>query len=153
MTSPAAQPPAAAAPTAQSGTGSFRLYRHVVIGLVIALIAPFTGLAWPFAILMGIVIGKDDVERRRGIAQSRGTTFVRLLAVTGAVLAMAFFGAVIGGLIAIPIVVLSALSERAAADAQPIDRIVARLILLLLPILAYVLIVAVGGSVNVRLGV
>jgi ABC-type phosphate/phosphonate transport system permease subunit len=77
---------------------------------------------------------------------------VRLLAVTGAVLAMAFFGAIIGGLIAVPIAVLSALSERAAADAEPIDRVIARLILLLMPILTYVAILAAGGSVNVRVG-
>jgi len=151
VTSPVSQQPAAAA-TATSASSSFHLYRHIIIGLVIALIAPFTGLAWPFAILLGIVIGQDDVDRQRGVARSRGTTIVRLLAVTGAVLAMAFFGAIIGGLIAIPIVVLSALSERAAADAEPIDRVVARLILLALPILAYVLIVAAGGSVNVHVG-
>jgi hypothetical protein len=151
VTSPLIQPPAAAT-SASTTNGSFRLYRHVVIGIVIALIAPFTGLAWPFAILLGIVIGQDDNDRRRGVARSAGTTVVRLLAVTGAVLAMAFFGVVIGGVIAIPIVILSALSERAAADAEPIDRVIARLILLLMPILAYVVLIAAGGSVNVRVG-
>jgi ABC-type phosphate/phosphonate transport system permease subunit len=152
VTSPITQPPVAATSTAQPETGKFRLHRHAVIGLLVALIAPFTGLAWPFAILLGIVIGQDDADRRHGVTRSKLTTFVRLLAVTGAVLAMAFFGAIIGGLIAVPIAVLSALSERAAADAEPIDRVIARLILLLMPILTYVAILAAGGSVNVRVG-
>lgn len=135
-----------------SKTGSFRLYRHIVIGLAIAVIAPFTALAWPFAILLGIVIGQDNVNRARGIHRSSATTLVRVLAVTGGVLAMFFFGAIIGGLIALPIVVLAAFSERAAADAEPVDRIVARLILVILPVLAYVAIIALGGSVNIRFG-
>src|SRR5262245_7216809 len=145
--------PEAASDSSAGRTSTFRLYRHVVIGAVIAVIAPFTALAWPFAILLGIVIAQDDIDRRHGIARSAGTTIVRVLAVTGAVLAMAFFGAIIGGLIAVPIVLLSALSERAAADADPTDRIVARLILFLLPILVYVAIIATGGSVNIRFGV
>lgn len=135
-----------------SGTGSFRLYRHVVIGLAVALIAPFTALAWPFAIVLGIVIGQDDVDRRRQIQRSAATTIVRVLAVTGGILAMVFFGAIIGGLIALPIVALSALSERAAADAEPADRIVARLVILIVPILAYVALLALGVSVNIRIG-
>jgi hypothetical protein len=152
MTSSSTQPPVSAAAPARAEAGTFRLYRHLVIGLVIALIAPFTGLAWPFAILLGIVVAQDDIDRRRGLARSAGTTVVRVLAVTGAVLAMMFFGAFIGGLIAFPIAALSALSERAAADADPTDRIVARLIIVVMPILAYLAIVATGGSVNIRFG-
>ena len=135
-----------------SRAGSFRLYRHIVIGLAIAIIAPFTALAWPFAILLGIVIGQDNVDRARNIRRSSGTTVVRVLAVTGGVLAMFFFGAFIGGFIALPIVVLAAFSERAAADADPVDRIVARLILVVLPVIAYVALIALGASVNIRFG-
>jgi hypothetical protein len=135
-----------------TGTGSFRLYRHVVFGLAIALIAPFTALAWPFAIVLGIVIGQDDVDRRRQIQRSAATTILRVLAVTGGILAMLFVGAIVGGLIALPIVALSVLSERAAADAEPADRIVARLIILILPILAYVALLALGVSISIRVG-
>jgi len=133
-------------------TGSFRLYRHIVIGLAIAVIAPFTALAWPFAILLGIVIGQDNVDRARNIRCPTATTAVRVLAVTGGVLAMFFFGAFFGGFIAIPIVILAAFSERAAADAEPVDRIVARLILVVLPVLAYIALITLGASVNIRFG-
>jgi hypothetical protein len=135
-----------------SHAGSFRLYRHIVIGLAIAVIAPFTALAWPFAILLGIVIGQDSVDRARNIRRPTTVTVVRVLAVTGGVLAMFFFGAFIGGFIALPIVILAAFSERAAADAEPVDKIVARLILAVLPVIAFVALIALGASVNIRFG-
>ena len=139
------------APSTTDG-GSFRLYRHVVIALAIALIAPFTVLAWPFAILLGIVIAQDDIDRRRGVGRSAGTTIVRVLAVTGAVLAMLFFGAFIGGLIAFPIAALSALSERAAAGADTVDRVVARLLLFVIPVLGFIALVAIGAQINIKFG-
>jgi hypothetical protein len=141
------------APASTSGAAatSFRPYRHIVVGLAIALIAPFTGFAWPFAILTGIVIGKDEVERRRGVV-STAATVVRALAVTGGVLAMMVFGAVIGGLIAFLIVALAAFSERAAADAESFDRVVARLLLIVIPAIAYVVLLGLGASVDLRVG-
>src|SRR5262245_57820057 len=132
--------------------GSFRLYRHVIIGLAIAVIAPFTALAWPFAILLGIVIGRDDVDRKAGIRHSAADTIVSVLALTGGILATIFFGAFFGAIIAIPIVVLAAFSERAAADGQPADRGIARIVLFLMPILAYVVLVAIGANINIRVG-
>jgi hypothetical protein len=144
--------PGPMAGAAGAGTGSFRLYRHVVIGLAIALLAPFTVLAWPFAILLGIVIGQDDVDRRHLIKRSTAVLVVRVLAVTGGILAMFFFGAIVGGLIALPIVALASLSERVAGDAEPADRIVARLLILVLPVVAYVALLALGVSVNIRIG-
>lgn len=142
------------APASTSGAAatSFRPYRHIVVGLAIALIAPFTGFAWPFAILTGIVIGKDEVERRRGVRVSTAATVVRALAVTGGVLAMMVFGAVIGGLIAFLIVALAAFSERAAADAESFDRVVARLLLVVIPAIAYVVLLGLGASVDLRVG-
>jgi len=152
MNAPSVPPPASTAVAPEARAGSFRLYRHVVIGLAIALLAPFTALAWPFALLTGAVIGQDNVDRQRGISQSAGVKIVRVLAVTGGVLAMMFFGAIIGGFIALPIVGLAAISERAAADADPTDRIVARLILIVLPVLAYAALIATGANVSIRFG-
>ena len=140
----------AVAPSSQTGT--FKLYRHIVIGLAVALIAPFTGLAWPFAILLGIVIGQDDVDRRRHVARSSTTKVLRVLAVTGGVRAMMLFGAIFGGLIAFLIVALAAISERAAADAESVDRIVARLILFALPVLAFVVLIIAGANISIRFG-
>jgi hypothetical protein len=132
--------------------GSFRLYRHVVIALAVALIAPLTVLAWPFAILVGIVIGQDTIERSRGGRPSAAVTILRVLAVTGGVLGMLFFGAILGGLLAFLIVALSALGERAAADADSVDRIVARLLLFVVPILGFVALIALGAQVDIRFG-
>ena len=151
QSSPATDMADAAKPAA-ADRGTFRLYRHVVIGLAIALIAPFTALAWPFAILVGIVIGQDDVDRRRGVPRSVATRISRVLAITGGVLAMLFAGAIFGGLIALLVVALAALSERAAADAEPIDTAVARILLFVLPIVVLFALVAVGAQVNIRIG-
>ena len=138
------------APAAETGT--FRIYRHVIIGLVIALIAPFTVLAWPFAILLGVVIGRDDVDRRRGVRRSAGSGVVGILAVAGGVFATIFFGAIIGAVIAIPIVALAAFSERAAADGEPADRVIARIVIFVMPILAYVALIGLGADINIKIG-
>ena len=140
----------AVAPAAETGT--FRIYRHVIIGIVIALIAPFTVLAWPFAILLGIVIGRDDVDRQRGVRHSVADRIVGVLAVAGGVLATIFFGALIGAVIALPIIVLAAFSERAAADGSPVDRVMARLVLFLMPIITYIVLIATGANISIRLG-
>src|SRR5688572_24744022 len=91
---------AMSAPAAQAPAAPLQLSRHLIAAAAIALVAPFTGLAWPFAILTGMVIGKAEVDRRLGIRSSTGARAVQVLAVTGGVLAMLVFGAIIGGLIA-----------------------------------------------------
>jgi hypothetical protein len=65
---------------------------------------------------------------------------------------MLVFGALFGGLIAMLIVALAAFSERAAANAEPFDRAVARLLLLVIPAIAYAALIALGGNVAIRLG-
>src|SRR6266508_5117781 len=106
-----------------------RLSSHLIVAAAIALVTPFTGLAWPFASLTGMVIGKAEVDRRLGIPSSGAARAVQFLAVTGGVLAMLFLGAIIGGLIAFLIVALTAFSERLAAEASPNDRTLARIVL------------------------
>lgn len=86
-------------------------------------------LAWPFALATGIVIGKAEVEKARGLPVSTSGGLVRRAAVTGGILAMLFAGAIIGGLIALRIVALAAFSERLSADASPIDRTLARIVM------------------------
>jgi len=109
----------------------FRLTYHVVIAIAVGLIAPFTGFAWPFALLTGMVIGRGDRDRRTGTKVPAATRVIRVLAVTGGVLAMLFAGAVVGGLIALAIVWLVLVSERMSADADPADRTIARLVLVI----------------------
>lgn len=107
----------------------FRLAYHVVIATALGVIAPFTGLAWPFALLTGLVISGDDLDRRAGIRVPARTRVLRLLAVTGGVLAMMFAGAVFGGFIAFLIMALVVASERMTADVSPTDQMIARLLL------------------------
>lgn len=103
---------------------------HVVIGVAIGIIALITAFAWPFAILTGMVIGKANSDRRLGRAQR--SSAVPLLAVTGGVLAMLFFGVLIGGLFAFMIVALAAYSERVAENTRPIDQTMARIMISLI---------------------
>jgi heme/copper-type cytochrome/quinol oxidase subunit 2 len=135
-------------PTAET----LRYSAHVIVGLAIALIAPFTGLAWPFALLVGMSIGSAQAATMRGEPSRTGDEFVRGLAVTGGVLAMLFLGAIIGGLIALVVVALASFSERAAAHASPTDRGVARILLFVVPAVTWVALLALGVNVDVRIG-
>lgn len=103
--------------------------RHLIVAVAIGVLAPFTMLAWPFAIATGIVIGTADVAKTQGLTGSPSTRLIRLAAVTGGVLAMLIAGAVVGGILAFLVAALAVLSERIAADASPTDRILARLLL------------------------
>jgi hypothetical protein len=134
-------------------TTPFRFGRHLVIALAIGLLAPFTLWAWPFAIATGIVIGTADVEKTHGQTVSRSTRLVRVVAVTGGVLAMLVAGAIVGGIIAFLIAALAAFSERIAADASPTDRNLARILLLAGGALGWIVLgVALGFQLNVRIG-
>ncbi len=124
---------------------------HLVIGVAIGIVSIFTLFAWPFAILTGIVIGKANSDRRLGRAQK--TSVVQLLAVTGGVLGMMVFGAVIGGLIGFLIVGLAAFSERVAEDTRPVDQTMARIVITLLAVIVWFLVFVVAGlKINLSLG-
>jgi hypothetical protein len=140
-----------ASPSAPPVVERPRLAYHAILGVAIGLVSMITVLAWPFAILTGLVIGSADVDRIQGRPQ-RGRV-VRVLAVTGGVLAMLFFGAVIGGLLSFIIVALAAFSERVAANTTQTDRTVARILLVIVAtgtwvVLAYVL----KLNVNIHIG-
>ena len=127
--------------------------RHLVVAIAIGVLAPFTLWAWPFAIATGIVIGTADVEKSHGQSASRSTRIVRLAAVTGGVLAMLGAGAIVGGIIAFLVAALAVFSERIAADASPIDRNLARILLLVGGALGWIVLgVALGLHLNVRIG-
>jgi hypothetical protein len=137
--------PAAVAPE------KLNLTYHVVIGVAIGVVSLFTVFAWPFALLTGMVIGKSNSDRRTGRAQR--SSVVQLLAVTGGVLAMLFFGALIGGLIAFLVVALAAFSERVAEDTRPIDQTMARIVISTIAVVVwFVVFVVVGLKVNLSFG-
>jgi hypothetical protein len=141
----------APAPAPALATERPKLAYHVIIGVVIGVVALITVFAWPFAILTGMVIGSADADRLRGVAP-RGTT-VRVLAVTGGVLAMLFFGAIIGGLFAFTIVALAAYSERIAANTSSTDRVMARILLSLVSVGTwFVLFYVLKLNINIHIG-
>lgn len=130
----------------------FQFGRHLVVAIAIGLLAPFTLWAWPFAIATGIVIGTADVEKSHGQATSRSTRLIRFVGVTGGVLAMFVAGAIVGGIIAFFVAALADFSERIAADASPTDRNLARILLLTGGALGWIVSVALGFQLNVRIG-
>ena len=129
-----------------------RTFNHLVIAVAIAVIAPFTLWAWPFAIATGIVVGTADVEKKHGQTASRSTRLVRFAAVTGGVLAMLVAGAIVGGIIAFFVAALADFSERIAADASPSDRNLARILLFVGGALGLIVWVALGFQFSVRIG-
>jgi hypothetical protein len=134
-------------------TTPFQIGRHLVVAIAIGVLAPFTGLAWPFAIATGIVIGTAEVERAHGRTASPSTRLVRFAAVTGGVLAMLIAGAIVGGIIAFLVAALAVFSERIAADASPTDRNLARILLLVGGALGWIVLgVALGFELSVHIG-
>jgi hypothetical protein len=100
----------------------------LIVGVAIGVVSLFTALAWPFAILTGFVIGRSDVDRRAGRSS---TGLLRVLAVTGGVLAMLIFGAILGGLIAFLVVALAAFSERITESGSAVDQGIGRILVAL----------------------
>lgn len=131
----------------------FRLAYHVVIAIAIGCIAPFTGWAWPFALLTGLVISRDDLDRRAGIRAPAVTRIIRLLAVTGGVLAMMIAGAILGGIVAFLIMALVAASERMSVQASPTDRLIARLLLAVGAVIGFFVLGSfIGANLSLRIG-
>lgn len=132
---------------------SLRIGVHLLIAVAIAVVSPFTALAWPFAIGVGMLLGSAQASRLRdepsGLADDLATG---VLAGIG-VLAMLFFGALIGGIVAILVVVLASFSERAAAQTSPIDRGVARILLFLVPAITWLVVLPLlGFNIDIQIG-
>jgi hypothetical protein len=131
-----------------------QLGRNLIVAIAVGVLAPFTLLAWPFAIATGIVIGTADVEKTLGLTASPTTRFIRLAAVTGGVLAMLIAGAIVGGIVAFLVAALAVLSERIAADASPTDRNLARILLFVGGALGWMVLgVALGFKLDVHLNI
>jgi hypothetical protein len=126
---------------------------HLLVAVAVGIVSPFTILAWPFALLIGMAIGSAEARRLRGEPPAPGQRVFTGIAVVLGTVGMLFFGAIIGGVIAIVVVVLAVFSERAAAHASPTDRGVARIILFVVPIVMwFVVFPLLGFNVNVSVG-
>lgn len=128
-----------------------RLGVHILVAVSIGIISPFTALAWPFALVVGVLLGSADAKRQRG-ERDRDWLAREFLVVLG-VLAMLFFGAIIGGVIAIAVVALASFSEKAAAHASPTDRGVARILVFMIPVVMWLFVFPlIGMDVDIRIG-
>ena len=126
---------------------------HLLVATSIGIVSPFTALAWPFAIVVGMAMGSASARRLRGQPDVAGDGLIRGLAIVFGVLGMLFFGVIIGGLVAIVVVILASFSEKAAAYASPTDRGVARILLFMVPIIMWFIVFPLlGVNVNVRIG-
>lgn len=125
----------------------------VIIGVAMGIVSVFTVLAWIPAILTGLVIGRAGVEQGKGIRSGAATQLLRVLAVTGGVLAMLFLGAVIGGLIAFMVAALAAFAERVIADTSPMDQTIGRILVVLIAVIVwFVALQVLRMNVNLSFG-
>lgn len=124
-----------------------------IIGVAMGIVSLFTVLAWIPAILTGLVIGRAGVEQRKGIKSGAATQLLRVLAVTGGVLAMLFLGAIIGGLIAFMVAALAAFAERVIADTSATDQTIARILVVLIAVIVwFVALQFLRMNVNLSIG-
>ena len=138
---------------AATGFAPIRIGVHLLVAVSIGIISPFTALAWPFAVAVGMVIGSADARQMRGEPRDFAGGSLRALAVAGGILGMLFFGAIVGGLIAIAVVALASFSEKAAAHASPTDRGVARILVFIVPVVMWLFVFPLlGMNVDVRIG-
>ncbi len=144
---------AAAVPTPTTAPEKINLPYHAIVGVAMGAVGLFTAFAWIPAILTGSVIGRANVEAAKGLGASTATRVVRILAVTGGVLAMLLLGAIVGGLIAFIVAALAAFSERLVADAAPNDQTIARIVTMLVAAATWLVgVFVLNASVNIRLG-
>jgi hypothetical protein len=150
----ATTPEAPAAPAATTTAVEKINFAYLaIIGVGMGVVSLFTGLAWIPAILTGMVIGRASVEQVKGIRASAATRILRVLAVTGGVLAMLFLGAILGGLIAFLVAAGASFTERLIANAGPNDQTVARIFTVLVTVGVWVVAIFVlQMKVNVSIG-
>lgn len=139
----------AAAPAAP-----LRIGVHLLVAVTIGIVSPFTALAWPVALLVGMTLGSADARSLRGEPEEGfGDRMARGLAVAIGIVAMLFLGAFVGGLVAIIVVALTVFSERAAAHASGTDRGVARILLFVVPVVMWLFVFPLlGMDVDIRIG-
>jgi hypothetical protein len=139
-----------AAPTA---TERLNYVYLAIIGVAMGLVAPFTAFAWPLAIGVGMTLGLAAVERSSGIQQRGSVHLLRALVLVVGTILMFFFGAIIGGVIALLIVGLASLAERVSANAGPTDRAIGRiLIVIITAVVWFVILNVLKLNVNISIG-
>jgi hypothetical protein len=134
-------------------TEKVNLAYHAIIGAAIGVTAAFTALAWVPAIVVGYIVGRDQVERLQGIRARAAVSILRALGIVVGFVVMLFLGAIVGGLVAIIIVALLAFSERLSANAPSNDQMIARILVVLLGTVIWLAFFFVfKPNININLG-
>jgi len=134
-------------------TEKVNLAYHAIIGAAVGVTAAFTALAWVPAIVVGYIIGRDQAEQLHGIKARPALSILRALGIVVGVGLMLFLGAIVGGLVAIIIVGLVAFSERLAANAPANDQMIARILVVLLgTVIWIVFFFAFKLNINIHVG-
>ena len=129
------------------------LIYHLIIGVAVGVVTPITGLAWPVALVLGYIVGRDQVERMHGVRVPAATNILRALLLVIGFVAMLFLGAIVGGFIALLIVALVAFSERVAANATTTDQGIARILVFVTGAIIWVVaFVVLKINLNVSIG-
>lgn len=129
------------------------LLYHVIIGVAAGMVGAFTGLAWPVALVVGYVVGRDQVERMHGVHNRAAVNMLRALILVLGFGAMLFLGALIGGLIALVIVALVAFSERIAANTSSADQGIARILVFIVTAATWaILFFVLKPNINISIG-
>jgi uncharacterized BrkB/YihY/UPF0761 family membrane protein len=136
-----------------AGPEKINLPYHVIIGVAAGMVAAFTALAWPVALFLGYIVGRDQVERMHGVRNPAATNILRALLIVIGVGAMLFLGAIFGGLIAIVIIALVAFSERIAGNASTTDQGIARILVFIVAAATWgILFVVLKPNINISIG-
>lgn len=103
--------------------------------------------------VLGYIIGRDQVERMQGVKARAALSMLRALIVVIGIGLMLWLGAIVGGLIALIIVALVAFSERIAANASATDQGIARILVLMLGVVIWIVaFVVIKPSINFSIG-
>ena len=146
------QTQATQAPAAPAATERLNFIYLAILGVAMGLVAPFTIVAWPVAIMVGMIIGHAGVERSKGIQQRAAVHLLRALVVVGGIIVMLVLGALFGGLIALLIVALASLSERVSANAGPVDQWIGRILLVIVTIGVWLLLLGLNLNLAINIG-
>ena len=153
---PAGGPASAMAPAVRPSGAvleKINLLYHLIIGVAVGIAAAFTALAWAPALIVGYLIGRDQVERAHGVRNPAATNILRALLIVIGVGAMLFLGAIIGGLIALAIVALMAFSERIAANTSAADQGIARILVVITAVAVWAAIFFIfKPNINISIG-
>lgn len=148
-----AAPPPSATPAAAPAVERLNLLYHVIIGVAAGMVGAFTGLAWPVALVVGSIVGRDQVERMHGIRNRAAVNILRALIIVIGVGAMLFLGALFGGLIAVVIVALVAFSERIAGNTSSADQGIARILVFIVAAATWaILFFVLKPNINISIG-